>query len=193
MLIEVDYKQVRIPINSTLYAVQNNEYRWGVVNAEGEIIVPFGKYAWIDGFQNGIAKVISYNDKSSPNIIAILDNDLSFVSACERHCITEQGIINELGEEVLPLEYNIWKFYGKDFPTIKVFKAGVREEYYYSELNPEYEDSYSKCSCHHSFGNYCDRTYGEYAGSYAQDVMGYDDDAIGDAFEGDPDVYWNID
>ena len=41
-------------------------------------------------------------------------------------------------------------------------------------------------------------TYGshyseEYAGSYAQQEMGYDDDAINDAFEGDPDNYWNID
>jgi len=35
--------------------------------------------------------------------------------------------------------------------------------------------------------------YGEYAGSYAQDVEGYDDDTINDAFDGDPDAYWNID
>lgn len=35
--------------------------------------------------------------------------------------------------------------------------------------------------------------YGEYAGSYAQDVMGYDDETIDDAFDGEPDAYWNID
>ena len=35
--------------------------------------------------------------------------------------------------------------------------------------------------------------YGEIAGSYAQDVMGYSDDVINDAFEGNPDNYWNID
>lgn len=35
--------------------------------------------------------------------------------------------------------------------------------------------------------------YGRYRGSYAQDVMGYSDDVIDDAFEGDPDNYWNID
>ena len=33
----------------------------------------------------------------------------------------------------------------------------------------------------------------EYEGSYAHDVMRYDDDCISDAFEGDPDAYWNID
>lgn len=37
------------------------------------------------------------------------------------------------------------------------------------------------------------RTYGMYAGSYAQDVEGYSDEAINDAFDGDPDAYWNID
>lgn len=37
------------------------------------------------------------------------------------------------------------------------------------------------------------KRYGEFAGSYAQDVMGYCDEVINDAFEGDPDAYWNID
>lgn len=35
--------------------------------------------------------------------------------------------------------------------------------------------------------------YGKYAGTYAQDVAGYSDDVIEDAFDGDPDAYWNID
>lgn len=38
-----------------------------------------------------------------------------------------------------------------------------------------------------------ERHYGRYEGSYAQDVEGYDDDTIDDAFDGDPDAYWNID
>lgn len=37
------------------------------------------------------------------------------------------------------------------------------------------------------------RTFGKYAGSYAQDYEGYSDEIIDDAFEGDPDMYWNID
>ncbi len=36
-------------------------------------------------------------------------------------------------------------------------------------------------------------SYGRYAGSYAQDVAGYDDDTIDAAFDGDPDAYWSID
>ena len=36
-------------------------------------------------------------------------------------------------------------------------------------------------------------SYGRYAGSYAQDEMGYSDDDIDTIFEGDSDAYWNID
>ena len=35
-------------------------------------------------------------------------------------------------------------------------------------------------------------TYERYAGSYAQDVMGYSDDDIDIIFDGDPWAYWNI-
>ncbi len=32
-----------------------------------------------------------------------------------------------------------------------------------------------------------------YAGTYAQEVMGYTDDDIDTVFDGEPDAYWNID
>lgn len=37
------------------------------------------------------------------------------------------------------------------------------------------------------------KTYENYRGSYAQDIEGYSDQDIDDIFEGDPDMYWNID
>lgn len=52
-------------------------------------------------------------------------------------------------------------------------------EYNYDDLY-QYDDDYGT-------------HYGEFSGSYAQDEMGYSDDVINDAFEGDPDAYWNID
>jgi hypothetical protein len=36
-------------------------------------------------------------------------------------------------------------------------------------------------------------TYEQFNGSFAQDVMGLSDDTLRDAFNGDPDAYWNID
>lgn len=35
--------------------------------------------------------------------------------------------------------------------------------------------------------------YEEFAGTYVQDVMGWSDEMIYDALDGDPDAYWNID
>ncbi len=48
------------------------------------------------------------------------------------------------------------------------------------------------------YDDYCDEdysrgTYEDFAGTYAQDVAGYCDEDIYDAFDGDPDAYWNID
>lgn len=42
------------------------------------------------------------------------------------------------------------------------------------------------------FEDYCEYE-SDFSGSYAHDVEGYDDDTIYDAFDGDPDAYWNID
>lgn len=36
-------------------------------------------------------------------------------------------------------------------------------------------------------------SFGRYAGSYAQEEMGYSDDDIDTIFDGNPDAYWNID
>lgn len=44
-----------------------------------------------------------------------------------------------------------------------------------------------------SYDYYEEETYYQYRGSYAQDVAGWSDQDIDDAFEGDPDAYWNID
>lgn len=40
---------------------------------------------------------------------------------------------------------------------------------------------------------YDDYNESDFAGSYAHDIEGYDDQTIYDAFDGDPEAYWNID
>lgn len=131
-----EYRQIKHPINSSLIVVQDNNYKWGAIDEDGNVIIPFGKYAWIDGFQNGLAKVIGHNDNTSPNVVAVYDSD--FNKTDKR--IAEQGIINESGEEVLPLEYIVWKFYGKDFPTIKYFKGDEKYTATFEFLNPSLKD-----------------------------------------------------
>lgn len=121
MINRKNYRKIYEPINSSLYSVQNKDFKWGVIDEDENIIIPFGKYQWIDGFQNGLAKVASHEDNECGTWIPVL---------CE--VVAKQGIINELGEEVLPLEYDIWKFYGKDFDTIKVIKND--KTFYYPYL-----------------------------------------------------------
>jgi hypothetical protein len=40
---------------------------------------------------------------------------------------------------------------------------------------------------------YPEEHYEESAGTYVQDVAGYSDEYINDAFDGEPEAYWNID
>ena len=86
------------------------------------------------------------------------------------------------------MEYdNIWNFYGKTYTTIMVIKDGKSYRIPFTQLT----------NCVQNQDQYFDEDYGkhfgEFEGSYAQDVMGYSDDVINDAFDGDPEVYWNID
>lgn len=126
------YRKSYPPINSTLTVVQDKDYRWGAVDQQGNVVIPFGKYQWIDGFQNGLAKVKSHKDNTSAKRIKAFGFDGSVREVTDR--IAEQGIINENGVEVLPLEYNIWKFYGKSFPMIKYYKGKKKYTTSYHDL-----------------------------------------------------------
>ena len=42
--------------------VENRDYQWAVIDNNGNIIVPFGKYGWIDGFDSGLARVRTSGD-----------------------------------------------------------------------------------------------------------------------------------
>ena len=130
-------------------------------------------FDYIDRFRNGLARVRKGN---------------------------KWGIVNEDFEIVVPIEYDsVWKFWDKTFNNIVLEKDG--EKFKVSFDNPTVVKPYDSPSYHRRSRNYDEdyyedsygRHYGEFAGSYAQDVMGYSDDVINDAFEGDPDAYWNID
>lgn len=63
-----------------------------------------------------------------------------------------------------------------NFASSNKKKIVMEDDYYYDD----YEDNYGS-------------HYGEYSGTYAQDIAGYSDDVINDAFDGEQDAYWNID
>lgn len=99
--------------------IQNNSYQWAVTDLLGKVIVPFGKYDWIDGFDQGLARVKIGKEPSTKANNSNL-----------------WGIINERGEEVLPVEYNeVWKFLGKNRHTTTVKKNGITKLIYFRDLN----------------------------------------------------------
>lgn len=191
--------------------IQNSKDEWGVFNINGQEIVPFGKYAWIDGFEFGLARVRTKGmtwwlkeqlEGSLENGMLVLDKnkvkrDTEKDMREHPEWNAKWGIINEKGEEVLPVIYDsVWKFYGKPnrFST-RAEKDGEVIDVFFHDLNPSIPVRYTQ---HNRHSPRHDEEYeyeyeSEYAGSYAHDVMGYSDETIDDAFDGDPDAYWNID
>lgn len=172
LLEPVFYTMISAIGNKRLFTVQNKRYEYGVITADGEEIVPFGKYQWIDGFDKGLARVklgkVTNGIKDSGNKWGLIDVD---------------------GNEVLPVEYDdIWNFYAKNRITTKIIKDKKSIDFKLSAF--KIDDKFDLCI--QNKDDYRSH-YGEFEGSYAQDVMGYSDDVINDAFEGDPDNYWNID
>lgn len=141
-------------------------------NEELIAVFPAKQFQWISQFDKGLARV------KTPQGL--------------------WGIIDSLGNEVLaPVYKEIWNFYGKGRNTTRIeavdeygntrildFNLSTHQlsEFIPRRVRREFniDDDYGT-------------RYGEFTGSYAQDVMGYSDDVINDAFEGDPDAYWNID
>ncbi len=165
--------------------VQNDKFLYGVTDNDGKVIVPFGKYGWISGFDHGLARVKS--------IFGQVGIDLE-TGAVEN---PKWGIIDMQGNEVLPVEYDeVWNFLGKGRNSTRVIKDDQSFDFFFDGLELR---SFVPRSHRYAGRREYDQEevygshYGEFAGSYAQDVMGYSDDVINDAFEGDPDAYWNID
>ena len=151
---------------------------FAVVGIDGQEIVPINKYSFIDNFDQGYARVNIVVDSSTKQ--------------------KKWGIIDTTGKEIVPLEYDsIWNFYGKNRENVTMEKEG--KKYWFDLLegdicdtDPWFRHHIRPTNTRDTSENY-GHHYGEFAGSYAQDVMGYSDDVINDAFEGDPDAYWNID
>lgn len=178
VIIEPENHSLLISKNSQniLLTIQNKSGKYGVINIYGEEIIPFGKYDYIDGFDRGLARVKIGRQSNGKT-----DNGNLW------------GVINEDGIEVLPLAYkDIWNFYGKEYDTIIVEDSNCRKYIPFKSLTCKTEDPDSVIDSYDYYEKE-EQTYNEYNGSYAQDVMGFSDETIGDAFDGDPDAYWNID
>lgn len=185
LLLPMEYEGIAMPLFSNRIVLRSYEKGYAVIDFNGNIIVPYGKYNYIDGFDTGVARV-----KLGKTTNGLQDSD------------TKWGIIDENGNEILqPIYKNIWSFYNKalqytrvesdkkifefHFSTRKLMPSGYQREKD-AEIQMEMDN-------YRALQEYRESTYEEYNGSYAQDVMGYSDQNIDDAFDGNPDAYWNID
>lgn len=185
LLIPIEYEGIVMPKFSNRIVLRSCKSGYAVIDSKGDFVVPFGKYNYIDGYQQGYARV-----KLGKQTNGLWETDALW------------GIIDEDGKEVLkPIYKNIWSFYGKSLHFTRVESEHERFEFHLSEGRLEYygyqkdkeTEMKRKLNDYKSLIEYRNETYDEYNGSYAQDVMGYSDQDIDDAFEGDPDAYWNID
>ena len=135
-----------------LYVIEHQDGQYGVVDSEGHVIVPFGKYGWIDKFSHGLARVRTEGDpgryKGKYMIIDMApyreirgEKNIREYIAEDRKQHPDKyakwGIINEKGEEVLPVEYDdVWGFYGKDIDFTTVEKDGKSKRIAFEKLNP---------------------------------------------------------
>lgn len=96
------YLTIIPPIDSNEFIVQNKEGKWGVVNPNKGIIVTFGKYKYLWGYDHGLCLFETY-----------LDNKRTFAN---------RGIIDINGDEIIkPYTFtDIFNFYGMNSLTIKV-------------------------------------------------------------------------
>lgn len=134
--------------------VRNQEYQWGVVKVNGEVVVPFGKYGWIDGFEYGFARVrtqghsgrvgntiaiIDIEDQTPTPIIEGKENIQNYYNEdklIHPEKYSKWGIINEEGEEVLPVVYdNVWNFLDKNLDYTTVERDGKKQKVYFHDLN----------------------------------------------------------
>lgn len=170
--------------NQSVASFMNSDGQYGVMDKDWNLIVPFGKYDWISDFSYGLARVRKGGLLPTTFPTAIEGKAISIRKTNEEGNLW--GIINSYGKVVLPIEYDdIWRFEGRGYLTTKAIKDGNEVVIDLRTLNPILRRK----------GHISVKTsgYGKYAGSYAQDVAGLDDKTIDDAFEGDPDAYWNID
>ena len=145
-----DNRYICITQYGNVAVVENIKRQWGVISINGDIIVPFGKYGWIDGFDSGLARVRThvvpeqaigqtYTDVNGHVLIgdAQIQHFFDIDAKMHPNRYSKWGIINEHGKEVLPVLYDdIWRFRGKNRFSTKVVKDGVESDVYFHDLNP---------------------------------------------------------
>ncbi|MBD5338369.1 MAG: WG repeat-containing protein [Bacteroides sp.] len=91
-ILEPEYKQIGVSNDNRILTIQHMDGQYEVMSVDGKVIIPKGKYAWIDSFDSGLSRV--------------------YVGDCDKK---RWGIVDSRGNIILPLKYSdIWNFYMKN-------------------------------------------------------------------------------
>ena len=81
-IVENNYGEVTV--------VEHSDYKWGVIDSNGNEIVPFGKYDWIEGFEHGLCRVKIGNQPSNLRELSkMVLQERSIFTTLIRHCRSE--------------------------------------------------------------------------------------------------------
>jgi hypothetical protein len=105
-VIPLEYEGLAYPECAMAFTVRSVEKGYAVFNESGECIVPFDRYAYIDGFTNGYARV-----------------KIGKSRGCTSTPDDRWGIIDEQGKEVLKPTYNVVKKFYKSNNPYTLVKA----------------------------------------------------------------------
>ena len=185
-VMSTDRKLVTIFVNSEY------EYGWGVASSDNSYLIRPGKYDWISGFHKGYARIKIGKETNGNADAEVL-----------------WGIINTKGLDVLPPTYhNICDFYDKDYDSVKVQKEkdGNYGFISFKELSNVWrslsaisrkakeERENEMLSIKRRIEEQNEEMYWRTYGYSHKEYNGvYSDDAISDAFDGDPSACWNAD
>ena len=164
----IHYDVIVSPIASSkpVFCVNRN-HQWGAIDIFGKEIVPFNTYRYMWGFCHDLCLVSTKSDRFKYRAVIDLNN---------------QFVIRP--EEFL----DIWDFRTRASNSIRVVTKDNQDLMIpiskFSNQNKQSTNVLLGIEKSH---------YQEYAGTYAQDIMGLSDETIDDAFDGDPGACWNID
>ncbi|MBD5298238.1 MAG: WG repeat-containing protein [Bacteroides sp.] len=92
LMLDLNYKAIGVSDDKKILTLRHMDGQYEVITIDGEVIVPKGKYPWVDTYEKGVTRVNG------------------FMGEDKRY-----GIIDMTGKFVLPLRYsNIWNFVNKN-------------------------------------------------------------------------------
>ena len=90
-ILEPNYKGIGVSDDKKILTLRHMDGQYEVITIDGIVIIPKGKYPWVDTSEKGLIRVNSFIDEDK-----------------------KWGIIDASGNIMLPLRYsNIWNFVGK--------------------------------------------------------------------------------